>query len=62
MMAVSKVLGRFAIFAVIVSISLVYLPSFWVHVFILVDFYTPWVFIYIFICVYSIVILCNVFL
>ncbi len=33
----------FILLPVLVAISLVYLPRFWVNIFVLVDFYTPWV-------------------
>lgn len=31
------------LFPILVALSLVYLPNFWIHVLLLVDFYTPWV-------------------
>eukprot|EP01031_Cornospumella_fuschlensis_P044849 gene44849-54855_t len=38
-----KKAGYIVLLPVLVALSLVYLPSFWVNLFVLVDFYTPWV-------------------
>eukprot|EP01031_Cornospumella_fuschlensis_P041389 gene41389-50505_t len=38
-----KKAGYIVLLPVLVALSLVYLPSFWVNLFVIVDFYTPWV-------------------
>lgn len=38
-----KVSLFYLLFPILISISLIYFPSFWVSICILVDYYTPWV-------------------